>query len=228
LFRAVSLRSSGHIKDESTENVVQIIQAQDITLHDLKTKFGLQQVKPDQFFREWQDDLPEISESEKQSLDRIKSNYDNLIEYPPMLENVVKMVVLSPLLDLAGFYQPPFRISTEPSVEIVSEDEGVIVKGRIDVLVLNQRLWILVIESKKAEFSLEAARAQSLVYMLDNPDVDKPTFGLITNGGSFIFIKLTHSDTLQYALSKVFSLLNPGNDLYGVLSVLKRLGTLLI
>ena len=36
------------------------------------------------------------------------------------------MVVLPLLLDLSGFYQPPFEIETEISVEIVAEEEGVI------------------------------------------------------------------------------------------------------
>jgi len=70
-----------------------------------------------------------------------------------MLENTVKMVVLSPLLDLAGFYQRPFRISTEKQLEILSEDEGTIVKGKIDVLVLQEQFWILVIEAKRLNFS---------------------------------------------------------------------------
>lgn len=87
--------------------MVQIISAQNVTLQDLRTKFNLQYTDNNQFFREWQDNLPENNESEKQSLARIKTNFLNLIEYPPMLENAVKMVVLSPLLDLAGFYQRP-------------------------------------------------------------------------------------------------------------------------
>jgi hypothetical protein len=87
----------------------------DISLHELRTKFNLSQTEDEQFFREWQDSLPELSEAELRSLDRVKSNYRNLIEDPPLLENAVKMVVLSPLLDLAGFYQPPFRIETETS-----------------------------------------------------------------------------------------------------------------
>jgi len=203
--------------------MAQTIQAQDVTLNDLRTKFKLQYIETDQFFREWQDNIPEVSESEKQSLDRIKSNYLNLIEYPPMLENTVKMVVLSPLLDLAGFYQRPFRISTEKQLEILSEDEGTIVKGKIDVLVLQEQFWILVIEAKKAQFSLETGIPQALAYMMDNPNREQPTFGLVTNGSNFIFIKLTKQDTPLYSVSDEFTLRRK-NDLYSVLSVLKRLG----
>lgn len=205
--------------------MVQTIPAQDITINDLKIKFNLQHTDERQFFREWQDNLPEVSESEKQSLERIKTNFLNLIEYPPMLENAVKMVVLSPLLDLAGFYQRPLRISTEKQVEIVSEDEGTIIKGKIDVLVLQEQLWILVIEAKKAQFSLEPGIPQALAYMLDHPHPEKPIFGLVTNGSNFIFIKLIKQERLLYALSDEFTL-RRANDLYIVLKILKQFGHL--
>ena len=205
--------------------MVQTIPAQDITINDLKIKFSLQHTDERQFFREWQDNLPELSESEKQLLERIKTNFLNLIEYSPMLENAVKMVVLSPLLDLAGFYQRPLRISTEKQVEIISEDEGTIIKGKIDVLVLQEQLWILVIEAKKAQFSLEPGIPQALAYMLDNPNPEKPIFGLVTNGSNFIFIKLIKQERSLYALSDEFTL-RRANDLYIVLSILKQLGKL--
>lgn len=206
--------------------MVQTIQARDITLHDLETKFGLNLVENDQFFREWQDDLPEITNLEKQRLDRVKASYSNLLKYPPLLENTVKMVVLSPLLDLADFYLSPFHIKSEKSVEISAEDDGVIIKGQIDAFALFEQLWVLVIESKQAAFSLEVGRPQLLAYMLANPNSDKPTYGLVTNGGSFIFLKLVKEPTPQYALSRLFYIFNPGNDLYSVLRVLKRLGQL--
>ena len=206
--------------------MVQTIQARDITLHDLETKFGLNLVENDQFFREWQDDLPEITDLEKQRLDRVKASYSNLLKYPPLLENTVKMVVLSPLLDLADFYLSPFHIKSEKPVEISAEDDGVVIKGQIDALALFEQLWVLVIESKQAAFSLEVGRPQLLAYMLANPNSDKPTYGLVTNGGSFIFLKLVKEPTPQYALSRLFYIFNPGNDLYSVLRVLKRLGQL--
>ncbi len=207
--------------------MLQIIQARNVSLLDLETKFGLQLVEDEQFFREWQDNLLEITALEKHRLDGVKANYSNLRKYPPMLENTVKMVVLSPLLDLAGFYLSPFHIKSEKSVEISDEDEGVIVKGDIDVLVLSEQLWVAVIESKKTTFSLEVGWAQLLTYMLANPHPDKPAFGLLTNGNSFLFFKLIKKQTPQYAVSKTFNISNPGNDLYGVLSVLKSLGQLI-
>ncbi len=206
--------------------MTQTIPAREINLYELETKFGIQLVEDDQFFREWQDNLPEITDAEKERLDRVKVSYRNLTKYPPLLENTVKMVVLSPLLDLAGFYLPPFHIKSEQSVEIAEEDEGVLVRGDIDVLVLWEQFWIVVIESKKAAFSLEVGKPQLLAYMLSNPHPEQPAYGLIANGSSFRFLKLVKGEINRYAVSKLFDLFNPGNELYHVLSVLKRLGQL--
>ncbi len=205
--------------------MAQIIPARDLTLHDVKVKFGLKQAEDTQLFPEWIDQLPEISDLEKRSLDQVKTDFLYLAEYP-IPESLVSLVVLSPLLSLAGFYRPPFRVTTEAPVQIAAEDEGEIVQGRIDVLVLQNQLWVLVIESKRGSFSLEPAIPQALSYMMANPNPDKPAFGLVTNGSNFRFIKLTKQDTPQYALSDEF-IIDRRNDLYIVLSILKRLGAFL-
>jgi predicted type IV restriction endonuclease len=206
--------------------MVQTIQAKDVTLLELETEFGLQLVEDEPFFTEWFADLPEITQLEKQQLDRVKASYANLLKYPPLLENTVKMVVLSPLLDLADFYLSPFHVKSEKSVEITAEDAGVTVKGQIDVLVLFEQLVVVVIESKQAAFSVEVGKAQLLAYMLAISEADKPIYGLITNGGSFIFVKLIKEKTPKYAFSRLFYIFNPGNELYTVLAVLKSLGKL--
>ncbi|BAZ48214.1 hypothetical protein NIES4103_08210 [Nostoc sp. NIES-4103] len=196
-----------------------------ITLLDLETSFGLQLVEDEEFFREWQDNLPEITNSQKQQLDRVKASYANLLKYLPLLENTVKMVVLSFLLDLADFYLSPFHVKSEKSVEVSAEDEGVTIKGQIDVLVLFEQL-VVVIESKQAAFSVEVGKPQLLAYMLTFSNSHKSIYGLITNGNSFISVKLLKQEMPKYALSRLFYIFNPGNDLYTVLRVLKRLGEL--
>ncbi|MEH2323480.1 MAG: type I restriction enzyme HsdR N-terminal domain-containing protein [Nostoc sp.] len=204
--------------------MVELIQGKDITLAQLIDEFGLNLADDELFFSEWQQDLPELSDLEKQSLNQVKAEYLHLSRYQ-ILEPVVKMVVLSPLLRLAGFYQPPFYIASEEEVRISSEDEGTIVRGRIDILVFHPPFWVLVIEAKRAEYSLEVAIPQALAYMLANPGNDKPTFGFITNGREFQFIKLTKQDTPRYALSYTLSL-NRGDDLHTVVKVLKHLAHL--
>ena len=205
-----------------------MVQAKDLTLYDVENRFSLQRTTDPQFFTEWSEELPPLTDLEQQLLDRVQSNYFSLIQRRPMLESAVKMVVLSPLLDLAGFYQLPFEMVTEESVTISAIDDGELVQGRIDVLVLQNQFWFLVIESKRAKFDALEALPQALTYMMASPHPEKPIFGLITNGRFFIFIKLTRLESPKYALSKAFSILNPGNDLYEILKVLKKLGELVV
>lgn len=205
-----------------------VISAKDITLHDLEKKFNLRLNEDGQFFTEWQPDPPEteISEEEKKFLNLVKAGYMNLIKYPVMLENTVQLTVLSPLLHLANLLLPPFHIRTETSVRVTNTDEDITIESRIDILVLEENLWVLVIESKRAELSIRAGLSQILAYMLAGPSPGKPCFGLITNGGSYVFIKLVISESPTYGVSRVFDLLNPGNDLYYVLSILRNISKL--
>jgi hypothetical protein len=131
------------------------LSARNVTFQDLRRNFNLQMVEDAQFFREWHDDLPELTAAEKQQFDRIQSNFSNLLNYPPLLENTV-MVVVSRLLVSLNFIQSPLHVWSEPPIRLNSEDEGIIITGEIDALVMNERLWILVIAAKKVDYSLEA------------------------------------------------------------------------
>ncbi|MBD2343701.1 type I restriction endonuclease [Anabaena subtropica] len=203
--------------------MVQVTQGKDVTLNQLIEEFALQRADDPNFFYEWQEDLLELNNSEQQNLEQIKNEYRHLSRYP-ILEPVVKMVVLSPLLRLAGFYQPPFYIASEQEVRISSEDEGTVIRGRIDILVFHPPFWVLVVEAKRAEYSLVPAIPQALAYMLSN-SLDKPAFGFVTNGQEFQFIKLTKQDIPKYGLSYILSL-ERDDDIYTVLKILKRLAHL--
>lgn len=206
--------------------MVQTLQATDVTLSDLIEKFDLQLVQDDRFFTEWQAVLSDLTNVEKQFLDRIKDGYFNLINYPPLLEKAIQFAVVAPILFLAGFYLPPYQIKTEKSIEIAVENEDTIICGQIDILLLKERVWLLVIESKRAAFSIEAGLAQLLAYMLANPDSTGPSYGLITSGGSFIFVKLVQAKPPQYATSNEFNIRNRGNQLYEVFKILKHISQL--
>ncbi|MEB3340758.1 hypothetical protein [Okeania sp.] len=69
---------------------------------------------------------------------------------------------------------------------------------------------------------MEIGLAQILVYMMGNPQLNKPSYGMITNGGEFAFIKLVKAENYQYGISNLFATRNPG-DLYRVLQILKHL-----
>ena len=207
--------------------MVQFIQAQNIGIAYLEAKFSLKQTNNEAFFPEWLENLPEISDLEKQYIDKVKLHFLRLAKYPPLSEETVKLVVLSPLLSLAGFYDEPFFIRSESSIEIAVENEDEVIRGKIDVLVIQQQLWLLVIESKRTTFSLLEAIPQALTYMLANPHPTKPLFGLVMNGSDFIFIKFSQINQAQYALSDQFTLLKRENELYQVFRILKKLSQIL-
>ena len=203
--------------------MVQTVPATEATLYQIKQALGLSKSQDPEFFTEWQTSGTDINQAERVLLDRVQTNFLALMEDPPMLENSVKMVVLAPLLDICGFYRKPFKIETETSTQIEMQDEGITIRGRIDVLVMKDRLWLLVIESKRSDFAVSRAIPQALSYMLSNPS-SQPNFGLITNGHEFLFLKTELQPTATYDNSRLFSLLNPQNELYSVIQILKLLG----
>jgi Type I restriction enzyme R protein N terminus (HSDR_N) len=206
--------------------MVQAIQASELTLREVEIKFGLEESQDTSFFLEWQENLPKITDAEKQRLDEIKANFLYLSKYP-MSEEVVKLVMISPLLAMAGFYSPPFRIRTENSIKISLEENEEEVRGKIDIIVLQEKLWVLVIESKEAGFSLKKAIPQALTYMMATPTPDLPAFSLVTNGSEFRFIKLLAQPVLKYAFSDLLTLQRRENDLYGVEEILQKLADLM-
>ncbi|GAB4175075.1 MAG: hypothetical protein Fur006_05340 [Coleofasciculaceae cyanobacterium] len=196
-----------------------------LTLSQIQEKFGFERAQSEQFFTEWQMDLPEIAASEKERLDRVKGNYLYQRSQGILLEETIKMVLLSPLLELAGFYQAPFTFWAEVSIEIeVEGDNTQLLKGGIDALVFQQQFWVVLVEAKKATLAVELALPQTLAYMAANPHSDRPLFGMISNGSEFIFIKLFQKN---YELSDLFSLLPRRNQLYDVLRILRRIGGLI-
>ncbi|MEH1871317.1 restriction endonuclease subunit R [Nostoc sp.] len=206
--------------------MVQTLAAENVTLEQLILLYGLELVDSEEFFREWQDELPKLTSLEKQLLDQIKAGYINLRNYPPLLENAVNTIVLSPLLFIGKFYLPPFHVKLEKSIEIETEDKQTIIKGRIDFLLLNQKFWVTVIECKQVAYSVEAGLDQILAYMLAAPQSQDVVFGMITSGGSFMLIKLLKGHPPRYATSDIFDVRNRGNELYNVLQILKRISQL--
>jgi predicted type IV restriction endonuclease len=206
--------------------MTQTLQARNVTLRGLIRDFKLELVRERDFFLEWREGLSELTDSEKQALDKIQEGFFNLRANDPYLERAVQVSIVSPILFLADFFLPPFHIKTEQLTEIITEDEGVTVRGQLDLIVLKDDFWVIVIESKEISYTIEMGLAQLLAYMLANPHGDKPGFGLITNGADFTFVKLLRNDSPQYATSRQFNIRNEGNELYDVFRILKRISQL--
>ena len=125
---------------------------------------------------------------------------------------------------MAGFYRRPFEVRLEESVQVEVTEASEVWKGRIDALVIKDYFWILVIEAKNSALGIDMAIPQALGYMLANPNLERFTYGLVTNGSSFAFLKLAQTPSPIYEVSDVMLLL-PGRNVLGqVLRVMKRLG----
>jgi hypothetical protein len=194
------------------------------SLTKVESLFGLARIEDEQFFPEWNTELPEINDGEKASLDVLRRRYLYHRGEGDLLEGTVMLLVVSPLLALAGFYDPPFRIKAESSVDLILNDGEEILRGRMDVLVLQQQLWVMVLESKKTTLSVWSAVPQALAYLMANPHPDQTVFGMVTNGDDILFIKMTQKETPQYDLSRVFALFTSTQELYSILQILKRFG----
>jgi len=193
-------------------------------LNEAQQKFNITQTNEPQFFTEWLNDLPELTEAEKTSLDRLKNRYLYYAADGFILEATVNIIILSPLLELLGFCDPPFKIRGEKFVKIEIENGDTVLEGFIDTLVIKNLLWVVLIEAKQYSFSVLQALPQTLAYMMANPQPEMPpTFGMIMNGEDYIFVKLDRQLGL-YAISKKFTIVNPQqNELYDVVRVIKRI-----
>ena len=196
------------------------------SLNDLSDRFNLRQTDSDRFFSEWQEDLPELNEQEKIGIARLKQRYDYQRMDGLLLEGTIQVAVVSPLLELVGFLDAPYRMHSPYGITLELDDSEKILRGFIDILVIQKKLWILVIESKRTSISVLAAIPQLLAYMLASPNgrSDKPSYGLATNGDEFVFLKMTHDETPKYDVSRTFSLFPRQHELGQVIQILKRLG----
>lgn len=195
-------------------------------LAEVRAQFPIEPAIAEDFFLEWQTDLPELTIAEKERCDQIKHRYLYHRDHGPIGEGLVNQIAIAPLLEIAGFYDAPYQIDSEYPVQIKVEEDQKIYRGRIDTIVIQKKLWILVIESKGTSFNIEEGMAQALAYMLASPNQIEPTFGFISNGGFSIFLKVKKREVSQYAFSDDFSLYRRKNELYEVLGTFKNIAKL--
>lgn len=192
-------------------------------LNEAHDKFNLSQADSPEFFTQWFECLPNINDAEKASLDRLKNRYLYYLAYGAISEGTVNIIILSPLLELLGLCDPPYKIRGEQYVQVAIEQGDTILQGRIDALVVQNMLWIVLIEAKQYGFSVLQALPQTLAYMMANPNSENPVFALMMTGEDYMFVKL-NQQSRQYARSKKFTIANPqNNELYDVVRVMKRI-----
>src|SRR4028119_1960282 len=202
------------------------------SLAEAESRLNLSFPEDEAFFTEWQVQLPSPSGSEQTAVDTLRRRLLYHRADGELLEGAVTLLVASPLLELAGFYDPPFRMKAEAAIpygiaslhEIAIDDGEETLRGRIEILILQNQLWVIVLECKKTTISTRSALPQALAYMMANPDLDKPRFGMLTNGDDVLFVKLRAQPTPEYGLSRAFSIYTVPSELRSAFQVLKHLG----
>ncbi|MEM6838578.1 MAG: type I restriction endonuclease [Cyanobacteria bacterium P01_C01_bin.120] len=198
------------------------------TLADVESRFGLQQSDDVEFFTEWTQSLPALTITEQDGVKTIARRLSYHRAHGELLEGTVTILAAAPLLELAGFYDPPFQLRAEATVEISVQDSEETLRGRIDVLIIQNQLWMMILESKKTTISLRSALPQILAYMMATPQANSPIYGVLTNGDDVLFVKLNQQPQPRYALSRAFSIYTQASELTSTVQILKRLGQQLV
>lgn len=197
------------------------------SFRDLQARCNLFPAEDDNFFNEWMEDLPQLNEEEKAEVARIKRIYDYQRLDGPLLEGTINLLILSPLLQLAGFFEPPYKIRSPYGIELEITDPVETIRGFIDTLVIQEQLWLLVVESKRNGIPLGVAMPQLLAYMLAQPHSHPIAYGMATNGDEFTFLKLSLGENPRYENSRTFTIIPRRHELGEVLRILKRLGEII-
>ena len=192
-------------------------------LNEAHKRLNLGQASEPNFFLEWQRSFAELSETEKNTLDRLKARYRYDQTDGAITESTVDFILVSPLLELLGLCDPPYKIRGEKYVSIDIDDGDTRLNGLIDALVVQDNFWIILLESKRYGFSVMQALPQTLAYLASTPTISQPVFGLITTGEDYLFVK-ADLRSRQYDISDKFTLsTRQGNQLYTVVQVIKHL-----
>lgn len=184
----------------------------------LHEHLGLQRAQDPSFSPEWQTPLIDLADDDKAFLDRLQQRHQSYYNAGLLVEGTVLFAIVSPLLERLGFNEPPFFVQSEFPVSIEVEDRNEVYRGRIDVLVIRDLIWVLTVEAKRSKFAADVALPQCLAYM--NAASQHPNFGMVTNGSEFIFCKLSNG---TYDFSDAFSLLSRQNKLYEIAAILTEL-----
>lgn len=213
-MRVISERSSTMVNTAAIEPTF-------TSLQDLQERLGLRRSGAADFFGEWVAALSDpvsLDPSLGAVLETLRRRHAYYYQAGLLQEGTVVLSIVAPLLEAVGFHEPPFFVRSEVPVTLAVPDRGQVYRGRIDVLVVQQGLWVLTVEAKNTRFAADFALPQCLAYLAAaQPD---PSFGLVTNGTDFLFCKLQEG---FYDFSDPFSLLSRQNQLISIVQVLLAL-----
>ena len=162
-----------------------------------------------------------LTDFEQQQLLEISNDFCRYLEVGKVSEELVKFLSLSPLMRLTGFFKFPVVLTMEDSIPIEVEDKDTLIKGRLDILALNQpdaeiattQFWILVVEAKNSAIDSWAGLPQLLTYAFKSLQVRSSVWGLTTNGESYRFVRLTRGNPCTYQILPELNLIDKGRSI---------------
>lgn len=171
-----------------------------------------------------------LTNHEQEDLDKVRSNFNSYYAEQKISEGQVKFLFVSPLFWLAGFYQPSIKITLEENIaDIFVEDEDTVIKGRMDILAVNNTeqktsssFWILVIEAKNSSINALEGLPQLLTYAFKSLENQASVWGLTTNGVDYRFVDLEQNNSPTYQLLPQLNLLDSDSSIQ-LLQVLKAI-----
>lgn len=175
------------------------------------------------FFSEWLGPFPKLSLQEIEVCDRLRTRYQYYQSEGAITESTVNLIMIAPILELLGLNDPPYLIKGEKYIKIEIEDGDRLLEGLIDILVMQNRLWLILLETKRYGFSVVQALPQTLTYLMAHPGQGKVSYALITTGEDYLFVKV-NPQSREYDVSDKFTLsTRRDNQLYTVLQILRHL-----
>ena len=197
------------------------------SLSKAHSTFQLQPTSNANFFPEWLGPFPDLSSREIEVCDRLRTRYQYYQAEGAITESTVNLIIIAPILELLGLYDPPHLIKGEKYIKFEIEDKDQILDGLIDILVMRDQLWLILLETKRYGFSVLQALPQTLTYMMSSvstASMDAPvSYGLITTGEDYLFVKLD-PQAREYDVSDKFTLsTRRGNQLHTVIQILHHL-----
>ena len=192
--------------------MTQNLEASQLSLNDVRRLLKLEEREGDAFTDFFS--LEPLSELEQQEILKIRTDFRRYLFAGKVSAKLVKFLVLSPLMRLAGFFDIPIVLTMEDSIPIEVEDADTLIKGRLDVLAVNQpdaelaaaQFWILVVEAKNSAIDPWAGLPQLLTYAYKSLQQQSSVWGLTTNGRNYQFVYLTRGNPCTYQILPDLSL----------------------
>jgi len=204
---------------------------ENLSLEDLRDRYGLERVSANPFFSEWRENLPEISDMDKLLLARIRQSYFNLMDHVPCMGRPIQTIVVAPLLFLGNFFTSPFKVQEEAAQAIEVEDDGILFKGQLVTFSITSKFKLMLVESEDLALPMNAGLSPMLSFMLHHLQGTQPLYGVVVAASNFIFLKMQRQapeegDSIHFALSEAFSIWGADEEFYRVFQIVKHFGYL--